>query len=256
MPEPPYGAISDLLRKGQVVPFLGAGASLTASAAIALDDWNEAGTAPPSGKQLARRLASLANYPSDELRAELAKVASYYQASVDRLSLVDALREVFDRDFVPGAIHRFLAEVPTPLLIVTTNYDDLLERAFADARRPYHLVVHPTDRDDLAAAVLWWRPGAQKPQVSAPMELMVPLTDTSIIYKMHGGVDRCPARAGGADPRDANNRWDAFGGFSYAREYEIERKWRETRIYQIAPISTNLILAYVGQHVLGMPRSY
>ncbi|MDE2581738.1 MAG: acyl-CoA/acyl-ACP dehydrogenase [Rhodospirillales bacterium] len=47
-----------------------------------------------------------------------------------------------------------------------------------------------------------------------------------------------------------------FGGFSYAKEYEIERKWRETRIYQIAPISTNLVLAYVGQHMLGMPRSY
>jgi acyl-CoA dehydrogenase len=46
------------------------------------------------------------------------------------------------------------------------------------------------------------------------------------------------------------------GGFSYAREYDIERKWREARLYQIAPISTNLVLAYVGQHVLGMPRSY
>ena len=47
-----------------------------------------------------------------------------------------------------------------------------------------------------------------------------------------------------------------FGGFSYAKEYDIERKWREARIYQIAPISTNLILSYVGQHVLGMPRSF
>lgn len=47
-----------------------------------------------------------------------------------------------------------------------------------------------------------------------------------------------------------------FGGFAYAREYGIERKWRETRLYQTAPISTNLILAYIGQHVLGMPRSY
>ena len=47
-----------------------------------------------------------------------------------------------------------------------------------------------------------------------------------------------------------------FGGFGFAREYDIERKWRETRLYQIAPISTNLILAYIGQHVLGMPRSY
>jgi acyl-CoA dehydrogenase len=47
-----------------------------------------------------------------------------------------------------------------------------------------------------------------------------------------------------------------FGGFSFAREYDIERKWRETRIMQVAPISTNLILAYIGQHVLGLPRSY
>ncbi|ODU54348.1 MAG: acyl-CoA dehydrogenase [Acetobacteraceae bacterium SCN 69-10] len=46
------------------------------------------------------------------------------------------------------------------------------------------------------------------------------------------------------------------GGFSYAREYDVERKWREARLYQIAPISTNLVLSYVGQHVLGMPRSF
>lgn len=46
------------------------------------------------------------------------------------------------------------------------------------------------------------------------------------------------------------------GGFAFAKEYDIERKWREARIYQIAPISTNLVLAYVGQHVLGLPRSY
>jgi len=47
-----------------------------------------------------------------------------------------------------------------------------------------------------------------------------------------------------------------FGGFAFAREYGIERKWRETRLYQTAPISTNMVLAYIAQHVLGMPRSY
>jgi alkylation response protein AidB-like acyl-CoA dehydrogenase len=47
-----------------------------------------------------------------------------------------------------------------------------------------------------------------------------------------------------------------YGGFGYAREYDVERRWREARISQIAPISTNLILAYVAEHVLGMPRSY
>jgi acyl-CoA dehydrogenase len=46
------------------------------------------------------------------------------------------------------------------------------------------------------------------------------------------------------------------GGFGFAQEYDIERKWREVRLYQTAPISTNLVLAYLAQHVLGLPRSY
>ncbi len=48
----------------------------------------------------------------------------------------------------------------------------------------------------------------------------------------------------------------SHGGFGYAREYDVERKWRETRLFQIAPISTNLVLSYIGEHMLGMPRSY
>jgi alkylation response protein AidB-like acyl-CoA dehydrogenase len=47
-----------------------------------------------------------------------------------------------------------------------------------------------------------------------------------------------------------------FGGFGFAEEYDIERKFRETRLYQVAPISTNLILSYLAEHVLGLPRSY
>jgi acyl-CoA dehydrogenase len=56
--------------------------------------------------------------------------------------------------------------------------------------------------------------------------------------------------------RAAEACMQTHGGFGFAQEYDIERKWREARIYQTAPISTNLILAYVGQHVLGLPRSY
>ena len=47
-----------------------------------------------------------------------------------------------------------------------------------------------------------------------------------------------------------------FGGFAFAREYDIERKWREARLYLTAPVSTNLVLAYIGQHVMGLPKSY
>ena len=62
-----------------------------------------------------------------------------------------------------------------------------------------------------------------------------------------------PRRRPGTPPRRPSR---PIGGFAFAKEYDIERKWREVRLYQTAPISTNLILAYIGQHVLGMPRSY
>ncbi len=54
----------------------------------------------------------------------------------------------------------------------------------------------------------------------------------------------------------ADTAMQTLGGFSYATEYDIERKWRETRLYQIAPISTNMILSFIGQHVLGLERSF
>jgi acyl-CoA dehydrogenase len=54
----------------------------------------------------------------------------------------------------------------------------------------------------------------------------------------------------------ANVCLQTFGGFGFAAEYDVERKFRETRLYQVAPISTNLILSYLGEHVLGMPRSF
>jgi acyl-CoA dehydrogenase len=73
----------------------------------------------------------------------------------------------------------------------------------------------------------------------------------------------CGAQANMAKYLAAKASWDAanaclqfHGGFGFADEYDVERKFRETRLYQVAPVSTNLILAYVAEHCLGMPRSY
>jgi len=73
----------------------------------------------------------------------------------------------------------------------------------------------------------------------------------------------CGAEANMAKMLAADASWEAanaclqfHGGFGFAAEYDVERKFRETRLYQVAPISTNLILAYIGEHVLGMPRSF
>ncbi len=73
----------------------------------------------------------------------------------------------------------------------------------------------------------------------------------------------CGAEANMAKLLAADSSWEAanaclqtHGGFGFAAEYDVERKFRETRLYQVAPISTNLILSYVGEHILGMPRSF
>jgi acyl-CoA dehydrogenase len=75
--------------------------------------------------------------------------------------------------------------------------------------------------------------------------------------------EECGAEANMAKLLAADASWEAanvclqyHGGFGFASEYDVERKFRETRLYQVAPISTNLILSYVAEHVLGLPRSF
>ncbi len=69
-------------------------------------------------------------------------------------------------------------------------------------------------------------------------------------------VNMAKLLAADASNQAANMCIQTFGGFGFAEEYDIERKFRETRLYQVAPVSTNLILAYLAEHVLGLPRSY
>ena len=80
---------------------------------------------------------------------------------------------------------------------------------------------------------------------------------------LRGRRATCGAEANMAKLLAADASWAAadmcvqtHGGFGFAEEYDIERKFRETRLYQVAPISTNLILSYLAEHVLGLPRSY
>lgn len=77
------------------------------------------------------------------------------------------------------------------------------------------------------------------------------------------GGEPCGAESNMAKLLAADASWEAanvclqtHGGYGFAAEYDVERKFRETRLYQVAPISTNLILSYVGEHVLGLPRSF
>lgn len=116
--------------------------------------------------------------------------------------------------------------------------------------------------------VVFGRPIGQNQGVQFPIARAYAQTAAARLMTYQGAAlydrhERCGEEANMAKLLAAEASWSAaeaclqtHGGFGFAEEYDIERKFRETRLYQVAPISTNLILAYIGEHVLGMPRSY
>jgi hypothetical protein len=203
---PPYGIIRRLLNEGRVVPFLGAGASMlgrpTGSNPAA---WDLQAPFLPSGWELAHFLADEAAFPSDDPydRDDLAKVASYYVDIGNRTMLKDCLRTAFERPSEIGPLHRLLASVEAPLVIVSTNYDTLVERALQEAGKPYDLVVYPADQNEIANAVLWWPHGATQPEIEETSTLSIDLDTTTVVFKMHGSV------APGEDD-ELRNQWASF----------------------------------------------
>ena len=105
--------------------------------------------------------------------------------------------------------------------------------------------------------------GVQFPIARAYADLMAAELMVAKAAALFEAGEKAGAEANMAKMLAADASWQAaevcmqvFGGFAFAHEYGIERKWREARLYQTAPISKNLILGFIGQHVLGMPRSY
>ena len=105
--------------------------------------------------------------------------------------------------------------------------------------------------------------GVQFPIAEAYMEVEAADLMRFRACDLFDAAQPCGAEANMAKHLAAKASWEAanvclqfHGGFGFAAEYDVERKFRETRLYQVAPISTNLILAYIGEHVLGLPRSF
>jgi acyl-CoA dehydrogenase len=105
--------------------------------------------------------------------------------------------------------------------------------------------------------------GVQFPLARSYMQLRAAdLVRFDAAARFDAGED-CGAQANTAKFLAAEASWaagnaaiDTHGGMGFAEEYDIERKFRETRLYQVAPINNNLVMAYIGQHVLGLPKSY
>ena len=105
--------------------------------------------------------------------------------------------------------------------------------------------------------------GIQFPIARAQVQTEAAAAIVQEAVRRYDAAESCGTQANMAKLLASEAAWAAgdtciqtFGGFGFAEEYDIERKFRETRLYQVAPISTNLILAHVGTHELGMPRSY
>jgi len=218
-----YAAVVRELTEGSVVPLLGAGVNLCDRPPEL--EWARGGAYLPSGQELAQHLATTFFYPRDEPKPEpdgeeapeagaprevtvkapprpldLLRLAQYIAATDGSAPLYRELRNLFSTHYAPGRVHNFFAEFPARMralgteryqLIVTTNYDDALERAFVEADEPYDVVWYIADPEEQRGK-FWHRPYKSSPQkIARPNKYdALALDRRTLILKIHGAVDR------------------------------------------------------------------
>jgi SIR2-like domain len=207
-----YKTVVRGLTLGRVTLVLGAGANLIGRPPETR--WVPGGEYLPSGGELAEYLAGVFNYDGDP--NDLVRVSQYVAVIRGGTGpLYDELHQVFDHDYAPTQLHEFLAALPAtlqakdqllrgPPLILTTNYDDLLEQAFEAAGVPYDVVIYVADGKD-AGKFRHQPPGkGEKAQLIKEPETYIQLdpTQRTVILKIHGFVDR-----GHPDPEDASDSY-------------------------------------------------
>lgn len=208
-PTPPYPYIGRKLKEGTVIPFLGSGASLHSNCGIwekcaesrryekdcylkdkkclgltRLDLMNKC---LPRAAELACYLAWQSQFPEKE-SPDLTKVAQYYEVvNLGRGALEEDLHLIFNQDYETNSLHELLADYPVPL-IVTTNYDNLIEKAFRAKGRPYDIVIQP--QDPSSDNILWLPYDSTEHVSTQANKLYIDLDATTVIYKMHGTANR------------------------------------------------------------------
>ena len=190
--------VAQAMRDGRVIPFLGAGANRCGRS----DDENwrfgEA-THLPDGRELADDLAQYFGFPANQAR-DLVRVSQYASVMKGSGPLYQRLHDVFDVDFAPSPLHTLLARLPAVWraqgsdpppyqLIVTTNYDDALERAFTAVDEPFDLLSYVAKGPD-AGKFLHVPPNGQPRMVKKSNKYPLNLAEWTIILKIHGAVNR------------------------------------------------------------------
>ncbi len=201
-----YDAVVKVLSEGRVVPFLGEGVNLCGRPPH--KKWHSGSAdAVPCGKELAEQLARYFEYPATA-PLDLVRVSQYASLVSGSGPLYEELHSLLDCDYQPTCLHRFFASLPATLrekgypprypLIVTTNYDDALERAFRAAHEPFDLVTYIAEGEERGKFL--HIPPADEPRViDRPNEYRgLSLDERSVVLQIHGAVDRAGAM------------WDSF----------------------------------------------
>jgi hypothetical protein len=204
--EPHFRILVKAMAEGRVIPFLGAGVNFFSRPP---DTTWAFGKSLPSGVELSRLLAEKFDYPSNRQEvADITRVTQYVAAVAGRGALYDELQRLFDADYPISTLHEFLAGLPRTLrkkgysprgqIILTTNYDDVLERAFKQAEEPFDLLTYSSEEQ--RSGMFIHRPPNGKPHViENPNDYQeLRSTDRTVIIKISGSVDRL------------EGRWDSF----------------------------------------------
>ena len=202
--EPHFRIVVKALAEGRVIPFLGSGVNLIHRPA---DCGWEFGKYLPGSRELSSLFAKRFDYPSrnpDEV-ADVMRVTQYVAAVAGPRALYDELHGLLNADYPISTLHRFLAQLPAalrekgysprPQLILTTNYDDVLERAFEDAAEPYDLLTY-SSAEERTGRFIHRSPDSPQTIIENPNEYYgLRSSDRTVIIKLTGSVDRSDAKA-------------------------------------------------------------
>lgn len=192
-----FESVARSLTENRVVPFLGGSVNLVGRAGDKPWRFGESDFLPV-GSELADHLARLFDYPATEPR-DLVRVSQYAAVKAGIGPLYDELRKVFKADYQPTPLHLFFAMLPRllrergfppELMIVTTNYDDALERAFRSLNEPFDLVTYVAEGDARGKFMHTAPDGKARPIDKPNKYLGLAPDERTTILKIHGVVDR------------------------------------------------------------------
>jgi len=190
-----YKLLVKAITEGRVIPFFGAGVNLCGRSPG--EDWKVKKNLP-SGGELSGYLAETFGYPEKDV-TDLVRVSQFVSVMSGSGPLYDELRGVLEGEYSPTPLHEFFAALPGLLrakgysskyqLIVTTNYDDLMERAFEAKNEPFDLVTYIAEGKDRGKFLHHLSNGLQL--IEKPNEYLgLSLDEKPVILKIHGTVDR------------------------------------------------------------------